>query len=152
MPPEDQKKKAEEAENVLKSQPDIIDLSTFSQILEMDEPDDHEFSHSIVYDFFEQAKETFKEMDEAVESSDLTKLSSLGHFLKGSSATLGLIKVRDGCEKIQRYGKQENLDGSSLDDADLCLKWTEKEVENVKTDITKAREQFDAYYKIISDA
>lgn len=32
------------------------------------------------------------------------ELSSLGHFLKGSSATLGVVKVRDSCELIQHYG------------------------------------------------
>jgi len=34
----------------------------------------------------------------------LKTLSELGHFLKGSSATLGLTKVKDSCEKIQHYG------------------------------------------------
>jgi len=32
---------------------------------------------------------------------DLQELSSLGHFLKGSSATLGLTKVKDMCEEMQ---------------------------------------------------
>lgn len=33
------------------------------------------------------------------------KLSSLGHFLKGSSAALGVFKVQASCEKIQHYGQ-----------------------------------------------
>ena len=36
------------------------------------------------------------------EAKNLTELSHLGHFLKGSSATLGFTKVKDECEKIQR--------------------------------------------------
>jgi HPt (histidine-containing phosphotransfer) domain-containing protein len=32
-------------------------------------------------------------------------LSALGHFLKGSSAALGVSKVKDSCEKIQHYGQ-----------------------------------------------
>lgn len=56
------------------------------------------------------------------EDKDLDELSQLGHFLKGSSATLGLVHVRDSCEKIQRYGKRQNEDGSSVDDEELCLK------------------------------
>lgn len=35
-------------------------------------------------------------------AKNLTELSHLGHFLKGSSATLGFTKVKDECEKIQR--------------------------------------------------
>jgi HPt (histidine-containing phosphotransfer) domain-containing protein len=36
---------------------------------------------------------------------DLATLSSLGHFLKGSSAALGVSKVQASCEKIQHYGQ-----------------------------------------------
>jgi len=35
---------------------------------------------------------------------DLKTLSSLGHFLKGSSATLGITRVQSSCESIQHYG------------------------------------------------
>lgn len=45
---------------------DAIDLTTFSQILEMDDEGDHEFSMSIVYGFFDQARETFDQMDKAL--------------------------------------------------------------------------------------
>lgn len=38
----------------------------FDQILEMDEEDDKEFSRALVQDFFDQSKETFKGMDEAL--------------------------------------------------------------------------------------
>jgi len=60
-------------------------------------------------------------MDDALEEKDLATLSSLGHFLKGSSATLGLTKVKDSCEKIQRYGKEENADGTPEPNEQLCL-------------------------------
>lgn len=36
---------------------------------------------------------------------DLENLSSLGHFLKGSSAALGVSKVQSSCEDIQHYGQ-----------------------------------------------
>jgi osomolarity two-component system, phosphorelay intermediate protein YPD1 len=43
---------------------DSIDISTFDQILEMDEEEDErEFSKGIVYDFFTQAESTFEKMD-----------------------------------------------------------------------------------------
>lgn len=46
---------------------EIIDLDTFSQILEMDDDeDDREFSKSILDNYFEQAETTFKEMEEAM--------------------------------------------------------------------------------------
>lgn len=77
---------------------------------------------------------------------DLKTLSELGHFLKGSSATLGLVKVRDGCEKIQRYGKNENLDGSSEPDSELCLKRIAEALVTVKADYQDVEGKLKAYY------
>ncbi|KAM0201723.1 hypothetical protein ACHAPA_003821 [Fusarium lateritium] len=125
---------------------DNIDVETFEQILEMDEPDDHEFSQSIVFGFFDQAEETFLQIDEALEKKDLSDLSSLGHFLKGSSATLGLAKVRDGCEKMQRYGKKENVDGSPEDDEEICLQRIKEAFEAVKTDYQEVETALREYY------
>ncbi|CAG9956193.1 unnamed protein product [Clonostachys rosea f. rosea IK726] len=139
----------DQPEDVLDSS--LVDLNTFNQILEMDEPDDHEFSTSIVFGFFDQAEETFAAMDTALAEKNLEELSSLGHFLKGSSATIGLTKVRDGCEHIQRYGKLENIDGSSEPDEDLCLERLTKAIQTVKEDykevetvLRKFYEQFDS--------
>ncbi|KFA61621.1 hypothetical protein S40285_06203 [Stachybotrys chlorohalonatus IBT 40285] len=123
-----------------------VDMPTFRQILEMDEPGDHDFSYSIVYGFFEQAEETFESMDAAVEERDLAKLSSLGHFLKGSSATLGLNHVRDGCEKIQRYGKLENVDGTPEPDEELCLERIKEALKAVKTDYQDVEKTLKRYY------
>jgi hypothetical protein len=47
-------------------------------------------------------------------------LSSLGHFLKGSSAAVGLVKLKASCEKIQNYGHKLDAEGNtsiSEDDA-----------------------------------
>lgn len=51
----------------------------------------------------------------------LSKLSSLGHFLKGSSAALGIIKVQNSCEKMQHYGnlRDEEVGGPLNEDEAL---------------------------------
>lgn len=44
-----------------------IDLETFNQILELDEDDtNRDFSESMVWAYFDQAKRTFGEMDDAL--------------------------------------------------------------------------------------
>ncbi|KAI0472447.1 histidine-phosphotransfer domain, HPT domain-containing protein [Xylaria cf. heliscus] len=125
---------------------DAIDIVAFSQILEMDDSeDDRDFSKSIVWGFFEQAEETFEKMDSALKSRDLEELYRLGHFLKGSSATVGLTKVKDSCEKIQRYGKKENVDGTPEIDEELCLlriKATLSEVKSEYADAEKTLKNF----------
>ncbi|OWZ66494.1 hypothetical protein AYX15_02262 [Cryptococcus neoformans] len=106
---------------------EIIDMETFQQIMDMDEEDEvdedsdekHSFSKGIVWGYFTQAEETFKDMEDALSRKDLSKLSSLGHFLKGSSAALGIIKVQASCEKMQHYGNLRDEEaGADLDDAE----------------------------------
>jgi len=114
-----------------------IDISTFQQILEMDdEEDEREFSKSIVFDFFEQANTTFKNMDDSLAEKDLPTLSSLGHFLKGSSATLGLTKVKDSCEKIQHFGLGKDESGS-VDEPDEGVS-----LEKLAATIAQAKQEF----------
>jgi len=82
-----------------------IDEETFNQIVELDEDDDtYDFSWGMASAYFSQVKSTFEEMNQALAQHDLPKLSNLGHFLKGSSAALGVTRVQASCEKIQHYG------------------------------------------------
>jgi osomolarity two-component system phosphorelay intermediate protein YPD1 len=59
-------KKKDEGPPDLSKYADIIDPSTFEQILEMDDDSEREFSKGIVYGFFDQAETTFEKMDEAL--------------------------------------------------------------------------------------
>lgn len=111
----------------------------------MDEEEDRDFSKSIVFGFLEQAETTFGKMEAEMyefplpahpfplhivpdtpthsKAKNLDELSKLGHFLKGSSATLGFNKVRDECEKIQHYGHKKNETGEVDEpDEDKCLR------------------------------
>lgn len=46
---------------------EIIDHAIFMQVLEMDDEEDEQtFSKGIVYDFFNQARDTFDQMDQAL--------------------------------------------------------------------------------------
>jgi len=127
---------------------DVIDQATFDQILEMDDEDDRDFSKSIVYGFFEQAETTFEKMERAIASKDLSELSNLGHFLKGSSATLGLTKVKDACEKIQNFGLRKDESGAAneLDD-NQSLANIKLTLKRVKEDYKEVARILKKYYK-----
>jgi len=92
----------------------IIDMDIFQQILELDDDDAHVYSRDLAGAYFAQARTTFDDMRRAFAKKDLKELSSLGHFLKGSSAALGVAKVESSCQKIEHYGKlrdeKENRD------------------------------------------
>lgn len=102
-------------------------MEVFEQILELDEGDDREFSQGMVGDYLEQAQSTIKLMDESLCASlslqsiadvslppsakhELTQLGKHGHFLKGSSAALGVVRVQEICEKIQHLGNRIDPD------------------------------------------
>jgi len=136
--------RSEEGSVGLPDMGDSIDTLTFEQILEMDDDEEErEFSKSIVFGFFEQAEQTFVKMDKALKDKDLADLSALGHFLKGSSATLGLTKVKDSCEKIQHYGQKKDEDGTKDEpDEAKCL-------ERIKETLVAVKEEYAEVEKIL---
>jgi len=110
-----------------------IDRTVFDQILELDDDDDEIFSKEMVDAYFVQADKTFDSMDAALAKKDLAELSSLGHFLKGSSAALGLSKVQTSCENIQHFGQLR--EGSAI--------ITEAEaIGKITKSIARAREEY----------
>lgn len=81
------------------------------------------------------------------ENRDLASLSSLGHFLKGSSATLGLTKVKDSCEKIQHYGANKDEMGTNdVPDNNLCLERIGKTMVPLKRDYSEAESILKRFY------
>jgi osomolarity two-component system phosphorelay intermediate protein YPD1 len=59
---------------------------------------------------------------------------------------LGLNHVRDGCEKIQRYGKLENVDGTPEPDEELCLERIKEALKAVKADYQDVEKTLKRYY------
>jgi len=140
--------RSEEGSTGLPECGDSIDPVTFEQILEMDDDEDErEFSKSIVYGFFEQAEGTFVKMETSLSKGDLGQLSSLGHFLKGSSATLGLTKVKDSCEKIQHFGAKKDETGTvdELDDQ-TCLNRIKDTLAAVRTEYAEVEKVLKRFY------
>ncbi|ORZ17286.1 signal transduction histidine kinase [Absidia repens] len=127
---------------------DLIDMNTFDQLLDMDDEDDHEFSYSIVLNYFEQAESTFKDMDNALDKKNLPELSRLGHFLKGSSAAIGLSKVKATCEKIQNIGNCKDETGSSdLGEKDALVQISPL-LPQVKAEYSEAEEYLKNFYEV----
>lgn len=82
---------------------------------------------------------------------DLNELSSLGHFLKGSSATLGFNKVRDSCQVIQQYGHKQTLDGTDEPDEEVCLKKITEALKTVKVDFAELEKELKIFFNSDSE-
>lgn len=72
------------------------------------------------------------------ERKDMSKLSSLGHFLKGSSAALGVSKVKLSCERIQHHGALKDEAGTKDIEEDVALSKIEKLLKQVKEEYAEA--------------
>lgn len=104
----------------------IVDMDAFSQILALDETDpSREFSKALVWAWCDQAEHAVEEMEEFLANGNVTALASKAHYLKGSSASLGLIHVSQTCQSIyhihfpptlaqfRSYSYQSNYSGAS---------------------------------------
>ncbi|KAF8460463.1 hypothetical protein JB92DRAFT_3104225 [Gautieria morchelliformis] len=76
------------------------DMDTF-----LDE-DNHGFNSGMACAHFEQAAATFLDVDNPRPLFPVSADSSLGHFFKHSSASLGVQKVQHSCEQIQHLGER----------------------------------------------
>ena len=80
------------------------------------------------------------------EKKDLKTLSELGHFLKGSSATLGLSKVKDSCEKIQNYGLKKDAKGDKEITEEEGLKKLDETIKQAKTEFEEVEKVLKKFY------
>lgn len=77
----------------------------------------------------------------------LAELSSLGHFLKGSSAALGIIKVQASCEKMQHYGnKRDEEEGVDLKEEE-AMKRIKELLADCKRDYKVAKAWLERLYQ-----
>lgn len=84
---------------------------------------------------------------EKKEGKYLKELSELGHFLKGSSATLGLTKVKDSCEKIQHYGQLKDDAGTKDITEEKAQENLAKIIKQAKTEFTDVKEILKKFYQ-----
>lgn len=79
----------------------IVDMDAFSQILALDEHDPtREFSKALIWAFCDQAETAVEEMEHFLVKNHVEQLANKAHYLKGSSASLGLMKVSKTCLSI----------------------------------------------------
>lgn len=74
----------------------------------------------------------------------MSELSTLGHFLKGSSAAIGLEKVQASCEKIQHYGAKRD------EEAKKDLK-PEDALDKIKNQLGQLRKEYAEAKKSLED-
>lgn len=81
------------------------------------------------------------------EAKDLDRLSKLGHFLKGSSSSVGLASVSKLCALMQNYGSEKDDSGINSISKDLALKKLSKLLPDLKIEQGRAKKWLETFYK-----
>ena len=82
------------------------------------------------------------------QEKDLARLFVLGHFLKGSAATLGLTNVRDACERIQNCGARKDETGSTEEvDDQKCLVRAKQALEEAQSALENVSQLLRRFYR-----
>jgi len=128
---------------------DILDVETFEQILVCDEDDEkREFSREIVTKYFSQAEETLPMLRKLFDSRSMSDLSKKGHFLKSSSAVLGVKKVRESCELIQNYGNLKDFKNNKTLTEDEAAKLLEQVLARLDGEYAEVKKYLQKLYKM----
>jgi osomolarity two-component system phosphorelay intermediate protein YPD1 len=73
-------------------------------------------------------------------------LSKLGHFLKGSSAAIGLTKVKESCERMQHFGNMKDETGTNTISEEDALINISTLLEKVKDEYKEAETYLKNFY------
>jgi len=80
-----------------------------------------------------------KSSTDSSNDKDLKELSGLGHFLKGSSAALGIVRVQAICEKVQHYGANRDEEADCAITDEDALKRITQLLKDCKKDYAVAK-------------
>jgi len=114
---------------------DLVDEEIFNQLLEMEDDDTRNFTKGLIHDFFDQADESIIKFNILLDQHKVIEAGKLGHYLKGSSAMIGVIKVRDICECIQLWQQKVGTTDEAVDYIRDQVKNLQIEVERAKPEL-----------------
>lgn len=115
----------------------LIDDEIFNQLLDIEEDDSKDFTRGLVQDFFQQVDESIVEFKELLDDSKVIEAGKLGHYLKGSSAMIGVTKVKDVCEDIQMWQQKVGTTKDAVDYIRGKVELLKIEIERVKPELYK---------------
>lgn len=115
----------------------LIDDEIFNQLLDIEEDDSKDFTRGLVQDFFQQVDESIVEFKELLDDCKVIEAGKLGHYLKGSSAMIGVTKVKDVCEDIQMWQQKVGTTKDAVDYIRGKVELLKIEIERVKPELYK---------------
>jgi HPt (histidine-containing phosphotransfer) domain-containing protein len=93
---------------------------------------DAAFVNELLDDFYQSTKAHLPALRAAVETKDAKAVAMTAHSLKGISASMFLMPLKDAFYQLEMMGKQGNLENAheSMDKADALFSQFEKEYQD----------------------
>ena len=93
---------------------------------------DKSFLRELLNLYLEEFSNKYNKLEEAIKQNKFDLIYEFGHSLKGSSANLSLIFLQEASFKMERAGKERNIDK-----AKKALSLLEQEFERLKDFLSK---------------
>ncbi|OLY82888.1 Multistep phosphorelay regulator 1 [Smittium mucronatum] len=123
----------------------ILDQQVFEQILELDDGD-QEFLHRLIENYYTQVNAAFETLYKSIVNKDLGAVAAIGHSLKGSSASLGLIKMKETSERLKKIGDYRAEVEPNMP-MDILMKAASIELDNLKIEFNKVVQLFNYFFE-----
>ncbi len=87
----------------------IIDPSAIENLRELNPGDNDEFLREVAVIYLEDTPERLAELEECLASVDVPRFTRAAHSIKGSSANMGAMVLREIAEKLEHQSKDTPL-------------------------------------------
>ncbi|HNW40561.1 MAG: Hpt domain-containing protein [Opitutaceae bacterium] len=87
----------------------IIDPSAIENLRELNPGDNDEFLREVAVIYLEDTPERLAELEECLASGDVPRFTRAAHSIKGSSANMGAMVLREIAEKLEHQSKDTPL-------------------------------------------
>ncbi len=120
-------------ENIPKTVPSLNEVTekwpiNVSVVIGMMGNDAMDMLNELLPTYFEDAHILLDGLNEAAANQDAYQIQQLGHTLKGSSASMGMIQMADLCLVVEQMGRENKLDDISNKIEAIC-----EELEKIET-------------------
>jgi len=94
------------------SQPPVIDHEAIKALADLNPDDNGEFLKEIIAIFLEDTPQRLAELEDCVSKGDVTRYIRAAHSIKGSSANMGAMVLRQTAEELEHKAKNNGLAGT----------------------------------------
>ncbi len=89
----------------------MIDSRAIENLRSHSPGDDDEFLREIAALFLRDTPHLIADLDQSAMAGDVARFTRAAHSIKGSSAILGVVRLRAGAEKLELHARTQGLAG-----------------------------------------